>query len=138
MEKMNDDIVLINSIHELLHFLPKFDRSDRDLIERWGGGESLPDGSITMPFPLYAKEVKAFIKLASQDYWCDYEYIPTQAGEMISDDAFIATASLAQIKTMLTYVVRGERFCEGHWNAMIQSGRVAALLKRLQAIQAAG
>jgi Family of unknown function (DUF6508) len=128
----------IDHINELVRFLPKFDQPDRDLIERWGGGESLPDGSITMPFPIYTKDVEAFIKLANQEYWCDYEYIPAQAGEMISNDAFIATASIAQIKTMLTYVVRGERFCEGHWNAMIQSGRVAALLKRLQAIQASG
>jgi Family of unknown function (DUF6508) len=128
----------IDHINELVRFLPKFDHSDRDLIERWGGGESLPDGSITMPFPLYAKEVEAFIKLASQDYWCDYSYIPDQAGAMLRDDALIEAASIEQIKMMLTYVVRGERFCEGHWNAMIQSGRVAALLKRLQAIQAAG
>ena len=47
-----------------------------------------------------------------------------------SDDA-IAAASFAQIKTMLTYCVRLERFCDGHWAAMIRDGRIAAILQRL-------
>ena len=36
-----------------------------------------------------------------------------------------------QIKTMLTYCVRGERFGDGHWAAMIEGGHVRRLLERL-------
>jgi broad-specificity NMP kinase len=50
---------------------------------------------------------------------------------MLSDDDLIATASLDQIKTMLTYCVRGERFVDGHWAHMLESGRIVALLRRL-------
>lgn len=50
---------------------------------------------------------------------------------MLEDDEVVNTADLAQIKTMLTYCVRGERFCEGHWSAMIEDGDVRRLLQRL-------
>jgi hypothetical protein len=39
---------------------------------------------------------------------------------------------------MLTYCVRGERFSEGHWGAMIEQGHVRRLLERLVEIRAAG
>jgi hypothetical protein len=54
---------------------------------------------------------------------------------MLADDAFIRGATLSQVKTMLTYCVRGERFSDGHWAAMLSTGRVVALLERLQALR---
>ena len=53
---------------------------------------------------------------------------------MLQDDAIIQRATLAEIVTMLTYCVRGERFGDGHWAAMLESGRIVALLKRLRAL----
>ena len=45
------------------------------------------------------------------------------------------TASLAQIKTMLTFCVRGERFSDGHWGAMIAKVHIRRLLERLNEIK---
>ena len=45
--------------------------------------------------------------------------------------ARVRRASLDEIRTMLTYCVRGERFCDGRWGAMIQGGHVQRLLERL-------
>ena len=45
------------------------------------------------------------------------------------------SASLAQIKTMLTFCVRGERFCDGHWGAMVSEGRIGAILHRLSKLR---
>ena len=53
---------------------------------------------------------------------------------MLESDDIIKTASLAQIKAMLTYCVRGERFCDGQWGAMIERGYVRLLLLRLAEI----
>ena len=39
---------------------------------------------------------------------------------------------------MLTFCVRGERFCDGHWAAMIEGGQVRRLLERLKEIRDAG
>ena len=37
---------------------------------------------------------------------------------------------------MLTFCVRGERFCDGHWAAMIEGGQVRRLLERLAELKA--
>jgi hypothetical protein len=50
---------------------------------------------------------------------------------MVRDAAAIASASLAQIKSLLTYCEPGEQFCDGHWGAIVQEGRVGAILRRL-------
>ena len=53
---------------------------------------------------------------------------------LVSDDG-VRDATIEQIKTMLTYCVRGERFNDGHWAAMLEGGHVRRLLERLAEIQ---
>ncbi|MBT8050227.1 MAG: hypothetical protein KJN61_07450 [Gammaproteobacteria bacterium] len=50
---------------------------------------------------------------------------------MIDNETAIQKADLNEIKTMLTFCVRGERFCDGHWGAMIENGSVGQILLRL-------
>ena len=120
---------------ELLRFLPVFEDPDRVYVKGWGGGEPTGDGAITVPYPIYCDDVLEFFTLAGQTHWSDFEYQPREAGAMLSDDALIATASLDEIRTMLTYCVRGERFGDGHWAYMLESGRILALLRRLAALR---
>ena len=54
---------------------------------------------------------------------------------LLSEDG-VRNATRDQIKTMLTHCVRGERFGEGHWAAMIEGGHVRRLLERLRELQA--
>ncbi|MHC4621540.1 MAG: DUF6508 domain-containing protein [Planctomycetota bacterium] len=122
-------------IDELLRFLPLFDVPDRDFVESWGGGEKTESGAITIPYPVYPEDVLEFYRLAGQPCWSDYDYVPQQAGRMLQDDALIQRATLAEIRTMLTYCVRGERFGDGHWAAVLESGRIVALLKRLRTLR---
>lgn len=122
-------------IDELLQFLPRFEAPDRVFIQRWAGGKEGPDGARTMPYPVYADDVQAFFRLAGQPWWSDYGYHPARAREMLEDDAFVARATLAEVKTMLTYCVRGERFADGFWAAMLEQGRVVALLRRLAVLR---
>jgi hypothetical protein len=119
----------------LLRFLPLFERSEREFIVRWGGGQDLEEGVVQMPFPIYTEEVVAFFRLASQPFWADYYYKPAEAAAMVADDAFIRQANLEQIKTMLTYCVRGERFADGYWAALLQQGRIVAILRRLRILR---
>lgn len=46
-------------------------------------------------------------------------------------DRGIAVASLADLGTLFTYVLRGERFSEGHIGAAISNGKVGRMLDRL-------
>lgn len=132
---MTDDRITVDKIDELLHFLPLFDVPGRKFVERWAGGEETPDGAITIPFPEYCDDVLAFFALAGQPCWSDYGYEPRQAHKMLHDDRFISSCSLHDIKTLLTYCVRGERFCDGHWENVLESGRVVAILRRLEVLR---
>jgi hypothetical protein len=123
--------VTTDKMDELLRFLPLFEKPDREYVKDWGGGEFTSDGAITVPYPIYYDDVLEFFRLAGQTHWSDFHYKPLKAYEMLSDDDFIATASLDDVKTMLTYCVRGERFADGHWGHMLESGRIVALLRRL-------
>lgn len=125
----------VEKIDELLRFLPLFEVTDREYVKGWGGGEMTADGAVTVPYPIYCDDVLEFYSLAGQPHWADYDYRPLEAYAMLSDDQFISTASLDNIKTMLTYCVRGERFGDGHWAYMLETGRIVALLRRLAVLR---
>lgn len=120
-------------IEKLVSYLPRLYSEGFKPIERWSGGKS-KDGVCTMPWPEYDPLVKEFFELVEKDCWCDYEYDPAIAGKMLNDEDVVSEASLDDVKTMLTFCVRGERFCEGHWGSMIESGNIRRLLQRLIAI----
>ena len=132
---MKDTRVSATQMDELLRFLPVFEHPNRAYVEGWGGGEPTGDGAITVPYPIYCDDVLQFYTLAGQGHWADFAYKPREAYDMLNNDAFIATASIDQIRTMLTYCVRGERFGDGHWALMLESGRIVAILRRLAALR---
>jgi hypothetical protein len=125
-------------IDELLAFLPWLSAEGFTPVREWGGGEKTEDGGFVMPWPVYDDVVKELFETAGQDCWMDFDYAPIEAGRLLEDESFVRRASLDEIRTMLTYCVRGERFNEGHWGAMIELGHVRRLLERLADIQSAG
>jgi hypothetical protein len=132
------DVVPITrqQIDELLRFLPLLGAPGPETEPTWQGLDQNPaSGTFVMPYPVYPPAVEEFFELASHPCWTDYNYASTDAGERLRDDTAIASASLDQIKSMLTFCVRGERFCDGHWGAMVNEGRVGAILRRLQQLR---
>ena len=119
-------------IDELLRFLPVLGSPGPRTEATWHVPGRDAEGVLAMPYPTYPPALEEFFSLAGQECWCDFKYVPEEAGKMIRDDAVIASASLDQIKAMLTFCVRGERFCDGHWGAMVNEGRIGAILRRLQ------
>jgi hypothetical protein len=65
----------------------------------------------------------------------DFSYSPATSDVGLEDPAFVARASLDEVKTMLPWCIRGGRFCSGHWGHVIESGKVRLLLKRLAVIR---
>lgn len=126
--------ITVEDIDALLKFLPSFERPGRTFAV-WGEVEKNADGSISLPFPVYDEDVEEFFRLVGQRGWLDYGYKPEEAARMLEDGELIKHASLEQIKTMLTYCVRGERFCDGHRESLLIGGQVVALLRRLGAIR---
>jgi hypothetical protein len=124
----------IQEIEELTSFLPRLYAEGFSPIDSWSGGEKRKDGSFTLPYPNYNPLVEEFFRYVSSN-WLDYEYDPEQAWGILRDENLVKTASLSQIKTMLTFCVRGERFSDGHWGEMIQKGHIRRILERLNDIK---
>jgi hypothetical protein len=74
--------------------------------------------------------------VAANECWRDYDYNPEDGYQMLQDENSVKMASLPQIKSMLTFCVRGERFSDGHWGEMIEKGYIRRLLERLNEIKA--
>jgi hypothetical protein len=121
-----------DQIRTLLAFLPVFTAEDFQPVQEWVVSEPDGEGVTHFPYPLYHPAVVDFFQLAGQPPWPDYEYVPAEAARLIADPEYIQTAGLEQIKTLLTYCVRGERFCDGHWESLLQSGTLVRLLQRLE------
>lgn len=122
-------------IEELVAYLPKLYAEGFQPIVRWRGGEKIKEGHYTMPWPEYDPLVEQFFTL--KPVWLDYNYVISEAGKMLDDDELVKRSSLEQIKSMLTFCVRGERFSTGHWAGMIERGYIRRLLERLKEINAA-
>lgn len=119
-------------IEELIAYLPRLYAEGFQPILRWDGGEKTKEGFLTMPWPVYHPLVEQFFTL--KPCWLDYDYRPEEAGRMLQDEERVKTSTLEEIKSMLTFCVRGERFSTGHWGAMISGGNVRRLLERLKEI----
>jgi len=123
-------------IDELLQFLPLFDRPPaQDFVEWWGVGERDEDDRLVPPYEHYPPEVFEFYRLAGQECWRDYNCHPDEANEMMADPDLVASATLDQIKTMLTGCVGGESIWRGDWGEQLCTGIVAAVLRRLKELR---
>lgn len=130
-----DRRLTLERIDRLLAYLPLFEGPGDERTVHWNVGAEGDPGCIVMPYPTYPDAVIAFFEEAGKPWWSDYQYKPREAGRMLADEERIAQADLEHLKTMLTYCVRGERFCDGHWEAMIDQGRILSLLQRLAVLR---
>ena len=118
-------------IAELNAYLPRLYAPGFIPLKNRAGGRDDKSGVSQASYPVYDALVNEFIQAASRECWCDHNYEPPEAGKMLRDEAFIKTGDLQDIKTLLTFCVRGERFCYGHWARMIENGNIRRLLERL-------
>lgn len=121
-------------IDRLLAYVPVFTAPGFAPVLRWEGGKQ-PDGSITLPYPAYAPEVNAFFGEVAAGGWLDVNYDPNQAAALLGDVGAVAAATWDQLRQMLTYCTRGERFADGHWATLLENGSVLRLLARLQVLR---
>ena len=123
-------------IQELVAYLPKLygEGAPRPVV-RWMWPEKEADGTVTMPHPLYDDTVRSFIDLiVDQGCWIDFDYKPESSRDLLMDEEAVRNATIPQIRQMLTYIVRGERFCDGFWGGMVEEGHVRRVLERLSEI----
>jgi len=133
---MRTDDVLpnIRDIENLVGYLPILYSNDLNPAEETGRGERDRQGITDTPHPIYTQMVNKLFTEASNDIWMDFAYKPEIQQTLITEEDYIQSASLENIKSLITYCVRGERFCRGHWNQMIQKGYIKNILNRLEII----
>ena len=124
----------VQEIEALTAYLPRLYAEGFSPVTSWEGGKQ-KDGSYILPYPHYHSLVDEFFRAVASGGWIDFEYRPEQAYQMLKDEELVKTASLSQIKAMLTFCLRGERFSDGHWAQMIEEGHIRRLLERLNQIK---
>jgi hypothetical protein len=132
MNMDNNHSPTLQDIETLTAYLPRLYAEGFSPVKHWHGGKQ-KYGTFMMPYPDYDPLVEEFYRTVSGG-WLDTGYNPEQAYQMLREENLIKTASLSQIKTMLTFCVRGERFSDGHWAEMIEKGYIRRILERLNEI----
>lgn len=127
-------------IRELVAFLPRLYAEGFEPIIGYYGGVHNEDGVYVLPQPMCHELVNEFVDvILKQDCWNDHKYLSSieKLNLKCKSDitTAIATASLEEMKTLIAYFIRRERFCDGHWGSMIKSGYVRLLLERLSKME---
>ena len=126
-----------SEMDELIQFLPKLYAEGFEPVRESTDARMQENGVIEMAPTEYDDQVTEFFQAASKEAWRDTKYFSTAAGEMLKSPDSIETASLKKVRSMLTHCVRGERFCDGHWESVISGGQIRLILTRLQVLRSA-
>ena len=132
-----DDVITIADLEAVAAHIPELLRVEGSpAVER--GGDRLPDGAIQMPYLDYTPEALRLLQALERHHvtvvfdWMSWQ----DEARAYLDPEKVATASLEDVRRLLTLHMRKERFCEGHMAEMIRSGHIVALLRRLDSLAA--
>lgn len=80
------------------------------------------------PYPVYTEEICSALEMLKPDknYLAHHEKLD---GKAIED------MNRSEIATMLTFIQRGERFCDGHIASYVESGELLRLMLRLRELE---
>jgi len=86
------------------------------------------------PFEVNCRELSQFVQRLEEDGWIVQDYSPEEGGKALNNFDEIRNADLQKIRRLFTYFVRGERFGDGFWADLVESGFVKALIERIEEI----
>ncbi len=133
METINPTL---EDFEEIIAFYPTLNRRDFNPIIEWKGGETIEDNVNFMRWPIYDPVVKEFLRVASKECWRDNNFNQFLMSRMITSEVVIKCADLSQIKQILSFCVRGDKFMsEGYMGTMIKDGHISRLLQRLDKLK---
>ncbi len=101
----------------------------------WGGGEVIgktDEGKdiLSFPYAIYPKGLYEGLCDLYDIIGPDHEYLDHM--DVPVEEAVFEDISLEKAGTFLTWMLRGERFCEGLMADMIEKGYLLRLLKRIR------
>lgn len=119
----------------LLTFLPLLYSKREEPLWKTQSGAVQEEGARRFPWIEYGPVVLAFFMEAGRPVWADYSYDGERARAKLEDPEAVRGADLAQVREMLTFCARGERFADGFWAAVVEEGKVRRLLERIAVLK---
>lgn len=121
----------------LLSFLPVLDQPEFEVGEVVSG-DGTEGGTLTFPYWNYEPQVSRFIQAVYDTgailWGFDWPAWQEHAVRYVEQPGYLAGADLDICRRLLTTHVRKDRFVDGHVGAMIESGHIVAVLKRIEQI----
>lgn len=128
-------------IERLCSYIPYFETASVDSVCQWSRDKKLGDKHYTMPYPIYERTLKDFIKDVYMTNLICYNYLDVinKLGMGGTDRMIVAidTADFNLVRAILTGYVRQERFCDGFWQLAVEEKVFLKILKRLEVLKAA-
>ena len=75
----------------------------------------------------YPEPVSALMLYLAEPPWCDFDYDPCDTERILGR---MATADMAEVRSVLTAMFRCERFCDGGWEGALGDGTLASAVAR--------
>lgn len=95
------------------------------------GGET-EDGKIIIPESVLGEKLKIFIRYFGESDLLDKEYMEN---EKLIHGKDIDELTYKEIGTMLTAIIRGDRFCSGLIYSKVKDGTILKLLERVKELK---
>lgn len=95
------------------------------------GGET-EDGKIIIPESVLGEKLKIFIRYFGESDLLDKEYMEN---EKLIHEKDIDELTYKEIGTMLTAIIRGDRFCSGLIYSKVKDGTILKLLERVKELK---
>lgn len=98
------------------------------------GGET-EDGKIIIPESILGEKLRNFVRYIYDSDLLDKEYMENEKN---IKDKNVDELGYKEIGTMLTAIIRGDRFCSGLIYSKVKDGTLLRLLERLKDIKSKG
>ena len=93
-----------------------------------------PEAIAADGWPSYPPALLAFFQAASEPGWMVPGYDTGLISHCLQTEGALEDSDLPGLCLLLTFIVRGERFCTGHWYTMLKRGYLRRWLQRLSAL----
>jgi hypothetical protein len=127
--------VSAEQIRAVNKFLPILESIRPEDLARLVKPPALEEDSLVIGHLEYHPAVHEFMRACYANGFVqsfDWPAWAKKGGRYVNDSALVGTARLNTCIKLITTSLRYERFCDGHLGAVIKSGHITAILRRLK------
>ena len=80
-------------------------------------------------YPIYPEAICEFMRILQVEPWVATDYQPSRIRELMKS---VETATVTDVRWMLTAAARSERFGDGNWAGLLESKALEPVMQRLK------